>query len=427
MKTKEIAEKNMRLPNKKVYILISIIAVILISCMSFGQTLVSSAAATVADIANDISGSDITGSITSIDESYAAATLSNTDDSQTTNLYTNEYEDQIIDLYKSASPSVVNITSVAYVFNRMLGQLPEEGVGSGFIYDSEGHVITNYHVIEGADELIVTLASGEELNATVVGVDETNDIAVLQVEVGENFPSPLPLADSSQVVVGETVLAIGNPYGLDWTLTTGVVSALGRVIESSQEGEYIAEAIQTDAAINPGNSGGPLLNMEGQVIGITSQIISESGSSSGLGFAISSNTIERIVPAIIENGYYLHSWLGIETLDLTDYSIAILEEAGMDVSVDSGVLVIGLESGSPAQEAGITSGSQRLRFGPYIIPLGGDIITAINEVQVTSKQDLMVYLETETNIGDTINLTIIRDGKIQEVEITLSSQPSSSR
>lgn len=309
----------------------------------------------------------------------------------------------------------------------MLGQLPEEGVGSGFVYDTEGHIITNYHVIEGADELIVTLASGEELNATVVGIDETNDIAVLQVDVGEDFPSPLPLADSSQVVVGETVLAIGNPYGLDWTLTTGVVSALGRVIESSQEGEYIAEAIQTDAAINPGNSGGPLLNMDGQVIGITSQIISESGSSSGLGFAISSNIIDRIVTEIIENGYYLHSWLGVETLDLTDYSIAILEEAGMDVSVVSGVLVIGLESGSPAQEAGITSGNQRLRFGPYIIPLGGDIITAINNVQVTSKQDLMVYLETETSIGDTVQLTIIRDGKSQQIDITLTAQPSSSR
>jgi S1-C subfamily serine protease len=427
MNTEEITEKIMRMPNKKAYILISIIAVILISCMSFGQTLVSSVASTVTDITSDMSGSDISGSSSSNDEIYASTIFSNADDSQTASLYTNEYEGQIIDLYKSASPSVVNITSVAYVFNRMLGQLPEEGIGSGFIYDSEGHIITNYHVIEDADELIVTLASGQELKAAVVGIDETNDIAVLQVEVGEDFPLPLPLADSSQMAVGETVLAIGNPYGLDWTLTTGVVSALGRVIESSQEGEYIAEAIQTDAAINPGNSGGPLLNMDGQVIGITSQIVSESGLSSGLGFAISSNTIERIVPAIIENGYYLHSWLGIETLDLTDYSIAILEEAGMDVSVDSGVLVIGIESGSPAQEAGITSGMQRLQFGPYLIPLGGDIITAINNVQVTSKQDLMVYLETETSIGDTVQLTIIRDGKSQQIDIMLSAQPSTTR
>lgn len=415
----------MRMPKKIAIVLILIIPVIFISCVGIGRTFASSGVIDTV-LSSNVSGTEMTESPTSSDALYVFETI-DTDDSQLTNLYTNEYEDQIISLYKTANPSVVNITSVAYVFNRMLGQLPEEGVGSGFVYDTEGHIITNYHVIEGADELIVTLASGEELNATVVGIDETNDIAVLQVDVGEDFPSPLPLADSSQVVVGETVLAIGNPYGLDWTLTTGVVSALGRVIESSQEDKYIAEAIQTDAAINPGNSGGPLLNMDGQVIGITSQIISESGSSSGLGFAISSNIIDRIVTEIIENGYYLHSWLGVETLDLTDYSIAILEEAGMDVSVVSGVLVIGLESGSPAQEAGITSGNQRLRFGPYIIPLGGDIITAINNVQVTSKQDLMVYLETETSIGDTVQLTIIRDGKSQQIDITLTAQPSSSR
>jgi len=425
MNPEEFVRKNMRMPKKIAIVLILIIPVIFISCVGIGRTFASSGVIDTV-LSSNVSGTEMTESPTSSDALYVFETI-DTDDSQLTNLYTNEYEDQIISLYKTANPSVVNITSVAYVFNRMLGQLPEEGVGSGFVYDTEGHIITNYHVIEGADELIVTLASGEELNATVVGIDETNDIAVLQVDVGEDFPSPLPLADSSQVVVGETVLAIGNPYGLDWTLTTGVVSALGRVIESSQEDKYIAEAIQTDAAINPGNSGGPLLNMDGQVIGITSQIISESGSSSGLGFAISSNIIDRIVTEIIENGYYLHSWLGVETLDLTDYSIAILEEAGMDVSVVSGVLVIGLESGSPAQEAGITSGNQRLRFGPYIIPLGGDIITAINNVQVTSKQDLMVYLETETSIGDTVQLTIIRDGKSQQIDITLTAQPSSSR
>ena len=236
----------------------------------------------------------------------------------------NDYEAQIISLSQAASPSVVNITSVDYVVDRMLGQLPEEGVGTGFVYDTQGHIITNCHVIEGADELIVTLSTGKKLTAEMVGLDQTNDLAVLSVEVGVNFPSSLPLADPSLVEVGVTVLAIGNPYGLDWTLTTGVVSALGRVIDSSQEGEYIAGAIQTDAAINPGNSGEPLVNMEGQVIGITSQIISASGSSSGLGFAISANTVQRIVLAIIANGSYLHPWLGVEMVDLSDYSIALL-------------------------------------------------------------------------------------------------------
>jgi len=335
-----------------------------------------------------------------------------------------DYEEQIISLYKAASPSVVNITSVAYVFNHMLGQLTEEGVGTGFVYDTQGHIVTNYHVIEGADELIVTLSTGEKLTAEVIGVDETNDLAVLSIDAGQNLPTPLPLADSDLVEVGETVLAIGNPYGLEWTLTTGVVSALGRVIQSSQEGEYIAEAIQTDAAINPGNSGGPLVNMEGQVIGITSQIISASGSSSGLGFAVSSNTVQRIVPEIIANGRYLHPWLGLEMVDLTDYSIAILEEAGMFVPVESGVLVVGVEWGSPTEDADIRAGERGMRFGPYVIPVGGDILTAINDVPIESQQDLMVYLETQTNIGDTVMLSIIRDGKEQSVSVTLTAEPA---
>ncbi len=337
-------------------------------------------------------------------------------------LDTNQYEELIISLYKSASPSVVNITSVAYVFNRMVGQLPEEGVGSGFVYDSEGHIITNYHVIEGADELIVTLSTGEKYDAKVVGVDTINDLAVLSIEAGQELPAPLSLADSNMVEVGETVLAIGNPYGLDWTLTTGVVSALGRVIESTERGQYIAEAIQTDAAINPGNSGGPLLNTQGEVVGITSQIISSSGSSAGLGFAVSSNTIRRIVSEIIANGYYPHPWLGVEMIDLTDYSIAILKEAGMIVPVESGVLVVGVQSGSPADKSGISSGDRRLRFGPYIIPVGGDIITAINGTPVENQQDLMVYLETKTKIGEVVELSILRNGQALTVRVTLTEQ-----
>ncbi len=335
------------------------------------------------------------------------------------------YEDQIISIYQLVNPSVVNVTSVEYVFDRMLGQLPEEGVGSGFIYDAEGHIITNYHVIANADLLIVTLSSGEKFEANVVGVDTVNDLALLSIDAGGSLPSPLPLADSDTVQVGESVLAIGNPYGLEWTLTTGVVSALGRVILSSEEGKYIAEAIQTDAAINPGNSGGPLINLEGKVIGITSQIISESGSFSGLGFAVSSNTIQRIVPEIIANGSYRHPWLGVELIDLTDYSVALLKEAGMALTVDSGVLIVGIENGSPAEAVNLSSGTQRMRFGPYIIPVGGDIITGVDEVEVESQQDLMVYIETNTRIGDTITLSIIREGQMQTIDVTLTDQPSS--
>ncbi len=354
--------------------------------------------------------------------SAATATVEATAVTVDTAVLDNSYEEQIVALYQSASPAVVNITSVEYVYNRMLGQLPEEGVGSGFVYDTEGHIVTNYHVIENADELLVTLASGEEYQATVVGVDAVNDLAVLQIDAGDNLPTPLPLADSDTAQVGETVLAIGNPYGLNLTLTTGVVSALGRVIDSTVDGQFIAEAIQTDAAINPGNSGGPLLNMAGEVIGVNSQIISNSGSSAGVGFAISSNTVQLIVPELIANGVYLHPWLGVETMDLTAYSAAILEEAGVDVSVESGVVVIGVESGSPAQAAGLNTGTRRVRFGPYTLTLGGDIITAINDTPVESLQDLMVYLEMQASIGDTVQLTVLRDGETISVPVTLTAQ-----
>jgi S1-C subfamily serine protease len=337
----------------------------------------------------------------------------------------NTFEEQIIGLYESTSPSVVNITSVEYVHNRMLGELPEEGVGSGFVYDSEGHLVTNYHVIENGDELIVTLASGEEYEAVIVGVDAVNDLAVLSIDAGDKSPSPLPLANSDDVQVGETVLAIGNPYGLDQTLTTGVVSALGRVIESAEEGQFIAEAIQTDAAINPGNSGGPLLNMEGEVIGVNSQIISNSGSSAGVGFAISANTVNVIVPELIANGIYLHPWLGVQTIDLTAYSAAVLSEAGMNVDVETGVLVVGIDPGSPAEAAGISYGDRKVRFGPYFVPIGGDIITTVNDVPVETLQDLMVYLEMQTSIGDTVQLTIIRDGVAQIIPVTLTAQSKS--
>lgn len=339
--------------------------------------------------------------------------------------YENTIEEQIISLYKSASLSVVNITTVEYVHNRMLGELPEEGVGSGFVYDSQGHIVTNYHVIEGADELIVTLASGEEYEAVVVGSDAVNDLAVLYIDGGDELPPPLTLADSDEVQVGETVLAIGNPYGLDQTLTTGVVSALGRVIEGAEEGQFIAEAIQTDAAINPGNSGGPLLNLEGFVIGVNSQIISTSGSSAGVGFAISANTVKVIVRELIANGVYLHPWLGVETVNLTAYSAALLSKAGMNITVESGVLVIGVETGSPAEAAGIHSGSRLIRFSRYMIPLGGDIITAVDDVQVETLQDLMIYLEMQTGIGDTVQLTIVRDGVERTVQLTLTAQPTS--
>jgi S1-C subfamily serine protease len=334
-------------------------------------------------------------------------------------------EDQVIAVYEQSGPSVVNITSLAYVYNWFSGTVPEEGTGSGFVYDSEGHILTNYHVVEGADELTVTLSTGEEYKATVVGADSSNDLAVLWIDAGVKLPSPLPLADSETLHVGQTVLAIGSPYGLQQTLTTGVVSALGRVIESPEANQFIGEVIQTDAAINPGNSGGPLLDTEGRVIGINSQILSSSGSSAGIGFAISSNTIRRVVPQLIAYGSYQHAWLGIHTIDLSKSTADILRQAGASLTVNQGVLVATFDAGSPARDAGVRAGTRQTRIGPYLIPLGGDIIVAVNGAAVESMADLTVYLEMETVVGQTVRLTVVRGASQLEIPVVLAARPAS--
>ncbi len=330
----------------------------------------------------------------------------------------------VIERYDEASPAVVNITSRIYVTYRFMGTVPEEGTGSGFVYDTEGHIVTNYHVIEDAEELRVTLAGGQVCEAKVVGSDPTNDLAVLQIEAGEDLPEPLVLGSSSDLRVGQFVIAIGNPFGLDHTLTTGVVSALGRVIESPEDDRFIGEAIQTDAAINPGNSGGPLLDLNGRVIGVNSQIISPSGASSGIGFAVSADTVQRVVPQLIASGYYAHPWLGANMMPLTSSVIEVLRDVGAEVPVDHGLLVLDTDAGSPADEAGIQGASHWVRIGPRSqLPVGGDIITSIDGQPVTDLQTLMIYLEMETAIGDKVELTIVRGKEELVLPVTLAEQP----
>ncbi|MGB9880843.1 MAG: S1C family serine protease, partial [Anaerolineae bacterium] len=330
---------------------------------------------------------------------------------------------QLIAVYNSTAPAVVNITTRTYAYDWFMQPIPQEGTGSGFVYDSEGHIVTNYHVVENAQELVVTLAGGGTYDAKIVGVDPTNDLAVLRIEAGKNLPTPLVLGDSAQLQVGQIVLAIGNPFGLQQTLTMGVISALGRVIQSPEDNRFIGEAIQTDAAINPGNSGGPLLDLEGRVIGVNSQIISTSGASAGIGFAIPANTVRRVVPKLIAQGYYPHPWLGVELLSLTPSTAKMLREAGMNLPVDNGLLVTNVVSGGPADKAGIKGSSRMARLGRYQVPLDGDVITAINGQAVKNFQDLTVYLETKTNIGDTVKLTILRDGQERVVEVQIGEQP----
>jgi S1-C subfamily serine protease len=336
----------------------------------------------------------------------------------------NALESQVIAVYEVVSPAVVNITNRGYAYDMFMRAVPQEGSGSGFVYDTEGHIVTNYHVVENAEELLVTLASGQVYKAEIVGADPANDLAVIRIDASVNLPEPVALGDSDKLRVGQFVLAIGNPFGLEQTLTTGIVSALGRVIESPEDSRFIGEAIQTDAAINPGNSGGPLLDLEGRVIGVNSQIISPSGASSGIGFAVSANTVGRVVPELIAQGYYPHPWLGTQMLPLTPSTARAFRDAGMDVPVDVGLLVMEAVKGAPADKAGIRGGSRVVRIGRYQIPLDGDIIIAIDGEPVNDFQELMVYLETQTTVGDTVELTIIRDGEEKVVQVTLEERPA---
>jgi S1-C subfamily serine protease len=335
----------------------------------------------------------------------------------------NALEDQVIAIYETVGPAVVNITSRGYTVDMFMRAVPQEGSGSGFLYGSEGHIVTNFHVIENAEELLVTLADGQVYEAQVIGIDPANDLAVIGIDGGGDLPESVVLADSDQLRVGQFVVAIGNPFGLEQTLTTGVISALGRVIESPEDNRFIGEAIQTDAAINPGNSGGPLLDLSGRVIGVNSQIISPSRASAGIGFAVSANTVQRVVPELIARGFYPHPWLGAQLLPLTPALAKVFREAGMDVPVDAGLMVIETVRGAPAAKAGIRGASRSVRVGRYQVRLDGDIVIAINGAPISNFEELTVYLDTETQVGDTVQVTIIRDGQEENVEVELDARP----
>ncbi len=332
-------------------------------------------------------------------------------------------EDRLIAVYEATSRAVVNITSRFYVYAWRMQAIPQEGTGSGFVYDREGHIVTNYHVIESAEELLVTLADGEVYEAEVVGEDPNSDLAVIQIKAGANLPEPLSLGDSEGLRVGQFVLAVGNPFGLEQTLTTGVISALGRVIESPEESGFIGEAIQTDAAINPGNSGGPLLDLDGNVIGINSQIISPSGASAGIGFAVSAKTLRRVVPELIARGYFPHPWLGADMVSLNASVADLLRQAGGNVPVDHGLLVLETNTGGPADKAGIRGGDRAVRISRYQVAIGGDIIVAINDQPIADSEELTVYLEGQTAVGDTVQVTILRGDKQLVVPLTLAERP----
>ncbi len=334
-------------------------------------------------------------------------------------------ENEVVGVYESAGQGVVHITSRSYTYDFFLNPVPQEGTGSGFVYDYEGHIVTNYHVVEGAEELYVKLPGQTEVEvpARIVGTDPSNDLAVIKVEVDRELLTPIPLGDSDELRVGQFVVAIGNPFGLERTLTVGVVSALGRIIESP-DNRFIGEIIQTDAAINPGNSGGPLLDLTGRVIGVNTAIFSPSRASAGIGFAVPVNTVRRVVPELIARGHYPHPWLGVSLLSLTPRWIEILQKAGMEVPVERGLLVVETVRGSAAERAGVQAGDKYVRVGRQILPIGGDIIVAVNDHPIKDIRDLTVYLENETRVGDTVDLTLIREGQEMHVSVQLDERPT---
>ncbi|MBE7533514.1 MAG: trypsin-like serine protease [Chloroflexi bacterium] len=326
-----------------------------------------------------------------------------------------DVEEQLVtNLYGRVGPSVVHITAQVVTMNFFFGPMPSEGTGSGFVYDEAGHIITNYHVIQGATGLTVRFSDERSVPAQVVGVDPANDLAVLQVDVPPAELTPLELGDSASLQVGMRAVAIGNPFGLDRTLTMGVISALGRPLETDNN-NTIFNVIQTDAAINPGNSGGPLLDSRGLVIGVNTAIRE---GAQGIGFAVPVNTVKRIVPVLIEKGAYPHPWLGFLGYDI---SPELAQALGLPVT--RGILIAQLYREGPALPAGIRGAQQQVIVGNRRYLVGGDVLTAVNDTPVTSWMRLHEYLELNTQAGEMVTLTLLRDNQEIRVELILGVQP----
>jgi S1-C subfamily serine protease len=291
----------------------------------------------------------------------------------------------------------------------------QAGVGSGFIYSKSGYIVTNHHVIEGADRVEVTFTDGETVRADVVGSDVYSDLAVLKVS--KEGLETLELGNSSNVVVGERAVAIGNPFGLSSSMTAGIVSQKDRQIRG-QGGFSIPGVIQTDAAINPGNSGGPLLNGRGQVIGVNTAIQSNTGTFSGVGLAIPSNTVQRVVSGIIQSGEYDHPWIGVSGRTVGP---EIAEAMGLEEN--KGFLIVDVVEDSPAERAGIQAGNETVEIQGREINIGGDVIVGINGQEMRAIDDILMYLERKTEVGETVNVTVIRDGERKTLPLTLEARP----
>jgi 2-alkenal reductase len=312
--------------------------------------------------------------------------------------------------------------------NNNNNQTPQysQALGSGFFWDTGGYIVTNNHVVDGATKIEVTTSDGTTVPGTIVGQDPYSDLAVIKVDLPASEIHPVTMGDSTQVKVGEIAIAIGNPYGFEGSMSIGNISGLGRDLPSSQVDQNsgatysIPDVIQTDASINPGNSGGVLVNIEGQVMGVTSAIESNSGSSSGVGFAIPAEIVSKVVPSLISSGTYSHPYLGISGTDMSpDVAQA------MNLPSDTrGALIEQVSPGGPAADANLQASNTTVTINGVQGTVGGDIITAIDGQTINSMSDIIAYLASHTQVGQSVTLTILRDGKTQNVQVTLGSRPS---
>jgi serine protease Do len=331
------------------------------------------------------------------------------------------------EIFNKTENSVVQITSTRPDSNSLVlqngEQIPNNDValGSGFVYDEGGHIITNYHVISDPNSVEVTFVDGDSYNAKIIGKDPYSDIAVLEItedDFQKQIP-PLKAANSSALQVGEQVIAIGNPFGLSGTLTSGVISQMGRVLPNDITGYSISNIIQTDAAINPGNSGGPLLNSKGELVGMNTAIFSNTGVYSGVGFAIPSNMVQKVVSSLLRNGSYEHPYMGISGISLSPE----ISNASQ-LNDTKGILVVDITADSPADKAGIRGGDVLSSVDGQDMRLGGDVIVAVDNQTVRVMEDLLSYLEEQKAVGDNIELSIVRDGKTEHIDLTLAARPS---
>src|SRR5215471_4388918 len=328
-------------------------------------------------------------------------------------------EDESINvrIYRQASPAVANILTKATEYDFFMDPVPVEGAGSGFIIDPRGYILTNYHVVEGSQSIEVVLGDQSRHPAKYIGADQRNDVALIKIEPKGKQLTTLKLGDPSTIQVGQKVLAIGNPFGFQSTHTTGVVSALGRTVQTSQS-TFIEEAIQTDAAINQGNSGGPLINSHGEVIGINSAIYTPSGTTAGIGFAIPINTAKTIANDLITSGRVHRAFLGVQTMAL----VGGLAEA-LDLPVQEGLLVEVVTKGGPAAASGIHGGDRIVQAGMQRFYIGGDVIVGIDGQKVANQYDVNLILNHHRP-GDTVNVSVYRGGKKMDVSVKLGDSSS---